>query len=317
MEKTTLNKNFSNTYIYKKSEEYEKKLITFIMTADRVDINDPSFEDVKFQIKRRQVTNILYHVLENKDIVLVHSLKGMPKAFKVFCGKDIRFDNRLKVYIDCSDIMKKINGTWVIGNNIDVLIAYLISALTNYIYYSEPTRLLMNSDIASYGANAFSSLFTYIVDYIYKISVLESKRDNCIYLSSMYYLVNILGKDPEATSTVDLAKRISKISDRQIDVLNMSITQSSYSNIKTFIETVAECLKLDKLTVDMFLEKWIFLYGTGTHFGTEYFPAFASMLTDTYVGCYINNQKTIEKISKNYMVDFTKTIFRIGEAVIR
>ena len=41
----------------------------------------------------------------------------------------------------------------------------------------------------------------------------------------------------------------------------------------------------------------MYIYGTGTVFALELLPSFSNMLTDAYVGAYINNQKTIEKIA--------------------
>ena len=307
------NKNFANTYLYRRTKQYEKKLINFIMNGERIDKNDKSFEDIKFQVKRRQVTNTLYSVLEDDNVILLHHEEGMPKSFKVFCAKDLKNDGKLKVYIDCSDIMRKSNGIWNI-TSIDILIAHLVSAMTNYIYYLKPNRLLMSNDLSIYGTTAFSALFTHIIDYMYKISLLESKRDNCIYLSSMYFLVNIMGRDSELDSTKAIAKRISNISDRQIEILEMGMDSDIFNNIKTFIDQISKILKLENLSIDMFIEKWIYLYGTGTHFATEYFPEFSAMLTDTYVGCYINNQKTIEKITNKNMVEFSRVLFRIGEA---
>lgn len=309
-------KNFANTYLYRKTDMYEKKLIEFIMKSDRIDKSDKSFEDIKLQVKRRQVTNILYTVLEDSNVVLLYGNTPMPKAFKVFCVKDIKVDNRLKVFIDCSSILRKVNGAWETPA-IDVLIAHLLSAMTNYIYYAEPNRIILNNDIAVYGARAFSSLFTNIINYLYKINLLEAKRDKCKYLASMYYLVNILDRDVNSNSCMSISKRVSDLSDREIELLHIGLDKDSFTDIKTFIDTVSKLLKIDKLTLDSFMEKWIFLYGTGTHFGTEYFPEFSAMLTDTYVGCYINNQKTIEKITGTDMVNFTKVIFRLGEVVMK
>ena len=56
----------------------------------------------------------------------------------------------------------------------------------------------------------------------------------------------------------------------------------------------------------------MFVYGTGTVFALELLPSFSNMLTDAYIGAYINNQKTIEKIAGTGMVEFTKTILTIG-----
>lgn len=308
-------KTFSNTYLYGHGD-YEKKLIDFIMMGERINKNDPSFEDIKYQVKRRQVTNVLSTVLDKSDVILVVSPIALPRAFKVFAAKDVKGDKKVKIFIDCTDILRNINGTWVAAN-IDILVAHLISAMTSYLYNAETNRLTMSSDINQYGVKIFSSLFTHIIDYMYKISLLESKRDNCIYLASMYYMVNILGRDPDNETVKSLCKRVSNISDRQISIIELGLTSDSFKNIHTFIKDLSKILKLDKLNTDNFIEKWIYLYGPGTQFGVEYFPAFASMITNAYVGCYINNQKTIEKIAGGDLVDFTKTIFRLGEGVMK
>ena len=54
------------------------------------------------------------------------------------------------------------------------------------------------------------------------------------------------------------------------------------------------------------------LLGSGTQFGTEVYTAFSSMITNAYCGVYINNQKTIEKITGRNMVDYVNTLLRIG-----
>ena len=71
-------------------------------------------------------------------------------------------------------------------------------------------------------------------------------------------------------------------------------------------------MHLNKLTLDTIVEKWMYVYGTGTVFALELFPAFSNMITDSFVGAYINNQKTIEKVAGTGMVTFTKTILTIG-----
>lgn len=311
-----INKNYTNTFLFKKTNLYQQNLLDFIMNCERINKDDPSFDDIKFQVKRRQNTNVIYQVLENPNVILAVANKPLPKAFKVFCARDVKTDGNLTIFIDCSEILRNNNGIWY-TSAIDKLIAYLISAMTNYIYYTNYKMLVMNNDLTSNGAAAFASLFTNIIDYIYKINIMETKKDNCMYLAAMYYQVNLLGKDPDSQTTKSLAKHISRISDRQMDIVDMNVTEKTYTDINEFIKTVGQVLKIDKLTIDVFMEKWIFIYGTGTQFATEYFPSFASMLSDTYVGCYINNQKTIEKITGNKMVDFTKTLFRIGEAVMK
>lgn len=310
MAKGPITKSFANTYLYNmSSKQYEKGLMDFIMKAEQVNKLDPSFEDIKYEVKKRQVSSALVKVLESKQVILMIQDIPLPKAFKVFCAKDIKGDGKLKVFIN-ADVIKKVEGKYKC-TNVDILIAYLVSAMNTLIYYSDPKRLLMREEIINNGASAFSSMFTYIVDYLYKISTVSSTRDKCQYLSSLYYMKNILQKDI-TDSMKHTCRRISGISEREEELLLMQLSDSAFDNINFFIQDVAKILRLPKLTIDAFLEKWLYIFGTGTQFALELYPSFATMMTNVYVGCYLNNQKTIEKIVGRDMVTFTSAILRVG-----
>ena len=148
-----------------------------------------------------------------------------------------------------------------------------------------------------------------------KISVIPVVKAKCIYLSALYYITNILGKEVDDRSK-SICRKISKISEREEDVLFIQLSEDWNLNIKFFVQELSKILRLNKMTLEVFVEKWIFLYGTGTHFALELYPAFASMITDAYVGCYINNQKTIEKIVDKNLVEFSKAVFNIGASAI-
>ena len=310
-----VNKTYADTLIYKQGG-YEENLFKFIMNAERIDKASPDFADIQYQVKRRQVTITLNRILMDPKVVLCKSPNSLPKSFKVFAAKDVKTDKVLKVFIDVSDIMRNVDGAWKC-RNIDLLIAYLVSALTQILYFSQSKSILMNSTLTSTGSEAFAKLFTNIVDYLYKISLSHDKMDGCTFLAVLYYNANILGNAYNSTTTIDLAKKISKISDRQAEVLMVKLNSDSFKNIAGFVKAVSEALKIDGLKLDTFMEKYIYLYGPGTVFSLEYFPAFASVLTDTYVGCYNNNQKTIEKVAGTTFVEFTKTLFRVGEGVLK
>jgi hypothetical protein len=145
---------------------------------------------------------------------------------------------------------------------------------------------------------------------------MNNNKDKCLYLSSMYYLTNILGRDDENEGTKAIAKRISGLSDREVDIIRIQLKEETFGNIKYFTESVGDILKLSNMKIDIFLEKWMYIYGTGTIFALELYPSFTTLITDAYVGCYINNQKSIEKIAGRNMVDFTKTVLRIGDEAV-
>lgn len=311
-------KTYASTYLYGKYNEYEKRTIDFLLKADRIDQGLPEFEDIIYEVRKRQTSPALVKVLKSPNVILMSSMKPLDKAFKVFCAKDIKNDSSLKVFIDVSNIIKKdeVKGKYVCGRNeIDIFISYLIDAMTTFIYYTPngTDRIVNNTSVRSDGARVFADLFSHVVDYLCKISTISGSKNKCQYMAAMYYLVNLLGADANSEATRRIACKVSGISDREAEIINIQLKPDCFLNIKFFVENVADVMHLSKLTLDTVVEKWMYVYGTGTVFALELFPAFSNMVTDAYIGAYINNQKTIEKVAGQGMVVFTKSILTIGE----
>lgn len=310
-------KTYAATYLYGQYSEYEKQIFSFIMNGTEIDKGTDAFDDIKYEVKKRQVSNSLVKILDSNNVILMTANVPLSKAFKVFCAKDIKGPkkNDMKVFIDCSNIivMDSKTGRYVCkGNNIDILISYLVSAMHTLIYYADENRIIGNSKVVSIGAHAFALLFTHVVDYVCKISSMPSVKNRCMYLASLYYIGNILHKDYTTEGSRRVAKKISGLSDRDAGIVDIGLKAESMLNIKFFVESLSSILHLNKLTLDVIVERWMTIYGTGTVFSLEIFPAFASMITDAYVGAYLNNQKTIENIAGTTMTEFTKVLLSIG-----
>lgn len=306
-------KLLSDSYLYNKFPEYNKTLYTFIMTAEDIDKDDESFDDIIHEVKSRRVSNGILSALRNRNIVLRYAGNPLPKQFKVFVAKDIRTDKKRKVFIDCSELIRKIDGR-LVCTNIDVFIAHLTSAAVHLAYYTEKSSDMITNRGLEPSAESFARLFTAIVDYIYKISVVGTQKAKCMYMAAMYYMVNIVERE-ETDSIKNYARKISGISEREADLLELGMPDM-YSNIKIFIDSLARNLKLNKMTLDVVVNRWMQMYGVGTALALELFPAFATMLTDAYVGCYINNQKTIEKIASRSFVEASKGYLAVVNEVI-
>lgn len=309
-------KNLSNTYLYSKFTDYNKNLFNFIMKSHLLDKANDSFNEIRYEVKKYQVNNALVKVLTSNNVMLmIYDDNPLPAAFKVFVAKDIKGDGKKKVFIDCTGIIHYNDGVYTCSNP-SILISYLVAAMNALVYEVDPKRVIMNNNISLYGSRCFSSLFTYVLDYIYKINSIGNTRDKCLFLTSMYFQVNILGKDEDSDSVLGIAKKISGLSERETDIIRIQLEENSFDNIKYFVETCSRILKIDKLTLNLLIEKWMFIYGPGTLFGLELYPEFSSMITDAYVGAYLNNQKTIEKVANKDMVQFAKTILQVGADAI-
>ena len=246
----------------------------------------------------------------------VHQIGSIDFGNWFFYAKDIKNGGKESVvYIDCTDLIyRSKSGRWAC-KDIDVLISYIASATHTYIYYKDEARVVNNAKVISVGAKAFAELMTHVVDYVAHISSTPKIKAHCKYMAAQYYIYNILGKDV-TESNMAIARKISGLSDREAGVVELQYDVNTFSNIKFFVESLSNVLHVSKLTLDVVVERWMYLYNPSTVFGLEMFPAFASMITDCYIGSYLNNQKTIEKILGNTMVEFAKIIFKIGEDAV-
>lgn len=311
-------KTYANTYLFKQYSEYEKKMYEFIMTAERIDTNSAEFADILYDFKRRNISDSLLKIITSKNVILGFSNgKPLPKAFKAFTAKDVKEDkNSTKVFIDVTDCILYKNGQYVCGK-LEWLTSYIINGMVSYIYAMSENRLTGNASVLKDGGEAFTRCFSYIIDRMYKISTVLQLRKRVEYATAIYYQVNILGKDlNKSYDTIKAnAIRIADIESKDAQIVDIMMEEKDFLNIDTFIQALSRMFTFKDLKTVNIIDTWMKSFGTGTIFGLEFFPAFSAMMTNTYVGGYIDQQMTIEKVAGTAMVSFTKTILQIGASV--
>ena len=311
-------KTYAQTYLFRQYLEYEKKMYEFIMTADRVNVNSKEFEDVLYDFKRRNINSNLLKIITSKNVILgIGKSQSLPKAFKVFVAKDVKESkDTLKVFIDVTECIAFKNGQYVCPK-LEWLISYVINAMTSYIYAMSESRLTGNASVLKDGGLAFVRCFTYTIDRMYKVSTVQQLKKRIDYAAGLYYQVNILGKNFEKSyDTIKAnAMRIADIEPKDAQIVDIMIEQGDFIHIDAFVQALGKIFNLKDLKTVNIIDTWMKAFGTGTIFALEYFPAFSAMMTNTYVGGYLDQQMTIEKIAGNSMVSFTKTILQIGASV--
>lgn len=305
-------KKVSDTYLYKVGE-YEKRLYKWFIESTVIDKDDESIQDIRYDVKRGQNTTVLLKVFDSRNVVLLKNNVAQPRAFKVFAADDVKSgDKKRKVFIDVTDVITFANGRYEIKpRDLDKFVSYLMTALCYLIYYADPDRIVNNSSLIDTGNEAFSKLFTYCIDSL-RIGGVDKVREKTLYLSSLYYQSNLLGKD--FTSSVEnRAKRVSGLNSREIEMLDAQLNSDAFKDIKCFVDALAKVLRCEgSLKIDNFVERWYFLFGSGTQFSMELYPAFSSLLTNAYNGAYLNNQKTIEKVLGRTLIEYTLALLRLG-----
>lgn len=309
-------KNYNNTFIYTKFP-YEENIFRFLVNANRIDKDTDKFEDIKYEFKKRQIDSCLLKVLMSKNVILcVSDTTPLNTQFRVICARDPKFKSNTdyKIFIDCTGliIMDK-DGNYKC-RNIDILISHIVNAMTTMIYHKAENQIL-STQLISDTMEAFCNLFTHIIDYLAKISVIPSSKSKCQFLSCMYFTENIIQKEFN-NNYQHIAGRITNLSEREQEMIMAQCDEKDFESIKSFVEKLADLIKVPALKVDNVIDKWMYLYGSNTVFAIEYYPALSAMLTDAYCGAYINNQKTIEKVVGNTLVSYTKNVIAKGGTLV-
>ena len=231
-------KKFNETYLFKKMQNYDKEIYEFILKGERIDKSNKTFSDIKYEVKRKNVDSTLTKLLDSERVVLVIPQKPLPKSFKILTAKDIKTDKKVKVFIDCTGIIEATNvGYRFYSNNavVNIFISYLVAARTAFIMEAKPTVITMNSTLTQSGTATFAAMVNYVVDYIGKININVDTRNKSIYLASIYYQVNLLGKDLDSKSVKDTALKIAGISERESNIIELDYEKDSFDDIEKFV----------------------------------------------------------------------------------
>lgn len=297
----------SKCYLYSKMNGYTKVMADAILHAKRIDRNTTEFaEDVGLEIKRSKAPIYLLKILNSKNTHLIQPENPLPKPIRVFAAKDIKGNKKINAFIDISNIITQTNNNRYKVNT-SVLIAYLLSAKHNMMYYGIPGAFSNKSQLVLLETRAFAKLFTHVIDYLGNISVIPENREKMMYLSAEYFLYNHL-KLTDDDRIHEIAMRVADITESQQNIFNIVSDGKDLKTLPGFVDAVKTIFKMNKLTLSLVIEKWMFLYGAATVLSLEFLPSFLTMITDAYSGVYLNNQKSIEKILAKDLVELGKML---------
>lgn len=317
-------KKLSDSYLYR-TTDFNKDIFQYLMSSDRVDKKNDAFNDILYSIKK-QAPPIISKVLLSNKVELLISQKGISRPFKVIYVKDIKANSQeRKVFIDCAKVISNENNIYTC-KKIGVLISYLTAAMTYIIYYNNPRAITANSVLTKTGTEAFTDLMLYVLGYL-KVPVSYSdNKERMSFAIAEYYQTCVLGVE-NGEPVYNIAKSVSGIKEKKTcDYLHtlFGFVFEDDCDISKFITKFAEVFMDQKegeitpkdrikLTLDAFIQRWMYAFGPGTVFGLECFVPFSQILSDCYTGAYINQQNTIEKVARGKIVTaFTNELLRVG-----
>jgi len=311
-------KTYGDSYLYNNkfsakvsgdSSKYNKALMDFITLSQRIDKNSDAFRGIVEDIKRQQTSSVLYSVLMMPNVQLCIYNTEMPRSFKVFDAYDIKNDKKPTVFIDVTGLIDNRNGYYVC-KKIDVLITYLFGALDYLVYRYANTSILSNSNVLLPATTCYVNMFTYIIDYLRVIGY-SANKTKIGYLTALYFMVNMMGKNLD-DSIKNVAAKLVDVKPNEMRAYDLYISDHLFDNIYTFIDGISKEFNMKGFNLEVFINKWMYLYGTGTQYACELFSSFIVLITNAYCGAYIVQQKQVERCCGTNMVKLANEILKIG-----
>lgn len=315
-------RTFRDSYLYtmkngsKSSDSIknDRMLIEYINGCERIDKRSQAFAGIIEDVKRQQNSSVLLNILLNPNVEICTYKFPLPPAFKVFDAKDIKNNKKHTIFVDMTELLKIAPGyDYYTCKRIDIFVCYLFSALSYLLYRNDTGMIMANSNIMISGAECYSNLFTYIIDYL-RILGFSASKNKVKYLASLFYLCTVCQCEL-GNHTKNISAKIAKITPTEMNAYDLYIQDTDFTNIATFIDSITKQFNLKGLTLEVFVRRWIMSFGNGTQYALELFPSFSTMITSAYTGAYIVNQKQIEASCANSMITFTRALLAVSNNV--
>ena len=167
----------------------------------------------------------------------------------------------------------------------------------------------LTSNIIKYGSIIYSELFSKMMNKMFTLSINPAKNDIIIFLSSLFFIQNMLGRDSESLEEMNIKYAADNCKGNTRRVLDDYIDKFDFkkdlADFDTFINAMAKNIPgCEDLTTKSFTEQFMLSYGANMLMSLEYLPTFIHNLACVEVGSFLNNQNYIENQTGKFIESF-------------
>lgn len=296
-------KSLSQTYLFKmyNSTLNLNNVMLKIASNDSVVLTE---DDLKFYIadfERRYNFPLKNKVMEDFKsgrVKLIYNDKNykLPSTIPCFLmnnGQAILCLTNLSNYM-----RQNKNGEYIIDSK--TLYSYMQMGSIVCLCYSKYNYIKNKVNIIKLGSFMYSKMFTKVISKMFTLSITPAKIDTITFLSSMFFITNLLGRDEESTEEMNKKYAIdncSKMNQLVISDYTKQFDINDYKDLDTFIKAIGERIPgLEDIDTRAFVDNYLQNYGPSMLFGIEYLPYFLGNLAYVQVGGMLNEQNKIENL---------------------
>lgn len=296
-----MHKTLNDTFIF---NYYDKNLksniIKFIDSADEI-----SYEELKdelYEIDKRFTfplkPQIIVDLKAGKITPIYNNSASLKIPSSIPAVLTIK-NSKIRCFVNLNNYStRNKEGKLIIDT--DKLFVLLQAGEIYSLTYQYFPRIQRDSEIITYGSELYSKLFTNILNKKFAINLDENKHNQVLFLTSKFFIINLLGKEP-STEVDNYALKNCRIGNPYIiEGVNRMIDIKEYEKLETFIVALSKNIKgLEKLTVRAYLDNFINSYGPSTLFSLEFLPFFFNTAFSVIVGAFVNQQYVLENLFGN------------------
>lgn len=275
------------------------------------------FEEIKKSKSGKLTELALNEVAKGNIIIFVASdpTKSMPSympfiKFKTSNGTKIAVDVTPHVRFTTAE-----NGEYA-DMETNKLYSFLISAYLYMDVFQKNT--VVSNKLAKSSAVMWAKLFCKILEAKVALATNRERHEAFMYFAMMYFLINILEYNPEASKSIAKSYFKTGMVNSVINTVEHYTEQTQtdmYESFETFckimfdpnitgIRTMRLKQSNDIITLEYYMRQYITMYNKTSVFALASFPYFVWMIISAKVGCFIFNDKVLKPVvdSNDYNV---------------
>lgn len=234
---------------------------------------------------------------EGKYILLFNDTvdKRLPDTLPVFL---LNKDRKVVSCVNLSNKMRR-NRDGVIDIDTAVLYSYMTAGYIQALCYEKINIMKNKAGIIKHGSFVYSKMFTKVINKIYTMCITPGKLDTIVYLSSLFFLTNLLRRNsPQeyemnkkyAFENCDSANRLT------VGEYAIKFGPEDFVSFGSFIESLKRIIGLENIEVRKVLDGYIAMFGATFLLSLDYLPLFLINIAYSDINAGLNRSEVIENL---------------------
>jgi len=296
-------KSLEDTFVYKNLNKGDiiSTNISKIFREGEI-LGQKNLEEAFIIINKNFKFPLKYKVMEDFQkggLVLMYSPAHvkLPTSMPFFLTRNSKDEVVAIILVDLYGSMNKETR----NVNIDVKKLYCImeSAYIAKLCFLNANTINVSSTVMSYGSIIYANMFTRVLNKKYALNVDRNKFNKVIFLSSKFFLINMLNKSDNEMIFNYCLKNCVEGNKFILSEVNDIFKNEDFTDLSLFINGLIRSelgLNFKDLSVRNYLESFINMYDGSALLALESFPYFMYNILAVINGAYLNNQYILEDI---------------------